>query len=490
MSATAGGAGAILKAARRGDAAEAVRATYRLARQKPQPSAIHSVLDAATKLREPIFAQAAASLAVTAELPTAERVRAALTLTGASYPELALAVLLSVPQPPPEPDMLPRVMMALREVHACSPPDSLTRHQAEALSRRLVPSQPLPLVASERAFQGRPDAAPVAAGPPATVTAADGLPPALLEEARAVLAAFDRQWPRTPHPVVKLVRDVFVNARGQIWDREGRVLRSFGMPLPAQSRQAEASAPDLAEAALAVTYHVNMYHWLSEWLPALAWRLDDAGSDMPVLVGENASAFVGDSLRLGAAGNVPVVGVGHAVFVRRLHLTPVDLRTLTRKEAVGPLLDRLRRAAVAEDGAAAARGRPLYISRRDSQKRPMANEAQLELELARRGFDIVQMSRLPFAEQVATVSAAPLIVAGHGAGLGLLSAARPGRRVVEAVPAHNGRIQLRTCMARISRIIGHEHHLWLQHAPDLRGAWSVDLAPFLAMLDSLPRDAG
>lgn len=489
MSATANGLGAVLEAARRGDASEAARATGRLARQKPGPSAVHSALDAALGLGHPGFVQAAASLAITADLPMAGRVQAALKLALASCSEQALAVLLSVPQPPPEPQLLSQVMVVLREVHSRSAPGSLPRDQAAALSGRLVPSQPLPLVASERAFQGRSDAPPMVDGPPATIIAATGLPSAFLEEARIALAAFDRELPQTSHPAVKVVRDVFVNGHGQIWNREGHIFRSFGVPLPAQSRRAEASAPELEEAALAVTHHNNMYHWLAEWLPSLAWRLDDARLDMPILIRDHAQAFVRESLLLGAAGPLPVMAVGDAVFVRRLHLVARDLRMLARKEAVGLLFDRLRRAALAKDSAPAGRGRPLYISRRDSQKRPMANEAELERELADRGFDIVLMSTLPFGEQVAMISAAPLIVAGHGAGLGLLAAATPGRRVLEAVPVHTGRVVLRTCMARLSRIVGHEHHLWLEDAPAHRNEWSLDLAPFLAMLDTLSRKA-
>jgi hypothetical protein len=99
------------------------------------------------------------------------------------------------------------------------------------------------------------------------------------------------------------------------------------------------------------------------------------------------------------------------------------------------------------------------------------------------------MTPMAFAEKVARVDRAALVVAGHGAGLSLLAAAAPGLRVFEAVPALRGSLALRLCMARISRLVGHRHRAWLQPAP-AAGAWSLPVDEFVAALDAFRAEPG
>ena len=71
-------------------------------------------------------------------------------------------------------------------------------------------------------------------------------------------------------------------------------------------------------------------------------------------------------------------------------------------------------------------------------------------------------------------------MAPHGAGLALLLAARPGTAVVELVPATRASLALRTCFAKVSRVAGLRHHLWLEHPDLVTGAWAADLPGVIA----------
>ena len=476
----------VLAEAAAGDAAAAAAATRPLLRTPCPADAVIRILGAALDLDDARFVRAAAALAMAADMPIPRRIHAAWRLAIAAKGEAAMAVLLSDPRIMTETARLKQIVVTLQEVQGRSDAASLVHHQARQLALRLLPVAAPPAVPAGRHFAGERGATPRPLGAAVTLHAAPGLPAVLHAEAEEVLRAFDRQIPSSPFPEVRIIPDVFVNRHGQLWARDGTVYRSFSTPVPEESRRAEADAPVVPAAALAIETHNNVYHWLAEYYPSLAWCLDEAAGDIPILIRDDAARFVRESLTLGAAGPLSTIEAGDAVLVRQLYVADRGLQLLARPEAVGPLLTRLRDRSVSQGGEA---GCDIYISRRDSRKRPLANEAALEEALAARGFEIAVMSQLPFAEQVARISQARTIVAPHGAGLALLAAARPGRRVIELVPALRGGMQLRTCMARISRMVGHEHHLWLAPEPPAGTPWSPALEPFLAALDALPPTA-
>jgi capsular polysaccharide biosynthesis protein len=224
-----------------------------------------------------------------------------------------------------------------------------------------------------------------------------------------------------------------------------------------------------------------MFHFLVDTYPAVAWLLDAPAPDVPVLVRDDAPQFVHDSFALGGAGRLSIVPVGDTIRVQELLIGDGGVRTLGWHDATAAAMARLRACA-----ASRPRQGGVYISRRDSRKRPLTNEAALEAALEARGIETVVMSDMPFAEQVARVDRAAVVVAPHGAGLGLLAAAAPGLRVFEAVPAMRGSLDLRVCMARISMMVGHEHHLWLE-ATRLGLEWAISLDPFLEAFDAFSR---
>jgi capsular polysaccharide biosynthesis protein len=61
--------------------------------------------------------------------------------------------------------------------------------------------------------------------------------------------------------------------------------------------------------------------------------------------------------------------------------------------------------------------RLIYISRKDALYRKIENEDEVEGYLKKKGFEILQMSKLPFKEQVRACAEAKIVIGPHGAGL-------------------------------------------------------------------------
>jgi hypothetical protein len=76
----------------------------------------------------------------------------------------------------------------------------------------------------------------------------------------------------------------------------------------------------------------------------------------------------------------------------------------------------------------------LYVSRLDSKRRPMVNEAELAAALAARGYFVMTPTEWSPADQIAFFQNADVIVGPHGAGLTGLFATRPTTRVLEIFP--------------------------------------------------------
>jgi hypothetical protein len=99
-------------------------------------------------------------------------------------------------------------------------------------------------------------------------------------------------------------------------------------------------------------------------------------------------------------------------------------------------------------------GRRIYISRRKTGKRSLANEPELQSMLAKFQFETHCMEDYPLSGQAELVRRAELIVAPHGAGLANLMFARTGTQVIEIVPVNRSNAYL---FPQMSRILGLHH---------------------------------
>ena len=378
---------ALRDAAARGDWAEALRLAPLLDPARVGPGIVSAVVSAALVEGRGEHVATAAAFAAAARIRPALRIVLAWQMAQAGHLPEALAVLLADPATHldgPDPTQRPSVLRLLQRAARSDAVPPEQRAAAAALAGRL-------LGASDR--RREPASIPFGpdgprgdlAAPPTVILGAPGLPAAIAQEAGRAMAEFEAMAARLPPPEVSVLRDVFVDRDGLVWDRDGRPVITYQRPVPPAGLAAMASAPAVPAAAMAVETHGNLYHWFAEWLPSLAWRLNDPDGTLPILLSDRAPAFVGESLDLADAGTAPRIAVGDALFVERLFIGSRNLALMAHRAAYGGLLARIAARADALADPAIGHG-PLYISRRDTPKRPLGNEAALEAALAERGF--------------------------------------------------------------------------------------------------------
>lgn len=447
------------------------------------PPLVLAYLNAALALGDAGHVAAATLAAIRAEMPRPRRVLAARRLAGAGHGQEALATLLADPNILRDDGVLtpmgPTLTLIAREIgHPAlkSAIQTAWRRFANLAEPDHLPT-PFGFADAPHMAEGGAPGASFAVFHAGGRMAAEALEfERLHAQFRAILAVDRAPW-------VRVWENVFVNSMGQIWRPDRRLLRTHRWPLLHRSRAAMATAPRLTEAVFAFNEAFNFFHWYAEWLPALAWMPE--GRDPPIALLElpGAPAFVQESLDLAFARPPPRVTVGDAVFVERLYMAPQGALWLTRLGAYRPMLARIEAAADAE--AARHPGpRRLYLSRRGSAARPMANEAEVEAALAARGYETVRMEELPLLRSIALMRGAEAIVAPHGAGLARLLTSRPGLSVFELMPVTPAWHVPRSCMAQLSRVAGHRHAMWLEPAFGAEERWQVDIPP---MLDALAR---
>lgn len=79
----------------------------------------------------------------------------------------------------------------------------------------------------------------------------------------------------------------------------------------------------------------------------------------------------------------------------------------------------------------------IYISRKDSVRRPLVNETEVEAFLLEEGFTIIEMSKLSLVEQILIMQNASFIIAPHGAALVNLAFCSEGTKVIELANKEN-----------------------------------------------------
>ncbi len=226
-------------------------------------------------------------------------------------------------------------------------------------------------------------------------------------------------------------------------------------------------------AVLNARYSHNYFHWLIEILPRL----------VPMRrAGIAADYYLVDCLS-------PIQQQALAAFgIKRQQLIQPHCKLLLEAdELVVPSFPspdclrefgRLMLAGLGADGAVAA-PRRIFISRRKTGTRTLANERPLEQLLHAHGFETHSMEDYPLAKQARLVHEAEIVVATHGAGLANLVFARPGTRVIEIVPA--GRFNY-ACYPKRTRFFGLHHQLVFAECPGRKQVLQVSLADVAAAL--------
>jgi len=318
----------------------------------------------------------------------------------------------------------------------------------------------------------------------AAVHAGPGVPAAHVERLEADLAKFRDGQAKPSKPRVGVYENVFVDGSGQVWSEDGSILISQGAVAP------KVSKADVAHIPLAL--HVSgrakgLYPWLVEQVPKLSWLLEDGAPKPRLLLGEKGQGYELETLRLVGLDVADVVRGSRPVFVEKLLVAKVGLRSFPRWKRIAPIYDRIVARALTEASADASDR--IYVSRSDASQRKMENEAAVEAALTARGFRICVLSETPLAEQIAAMSRAKVIVGAHGSGLAHIAVAQPGAKVIELLPICEGADTQRLNYAHLAIARGLEHHAWAEAQPAAKAPWSVHLDGFLAMLDPVLGEA-
>jgi capsular polysaccharide biosynthesis protein len=189
--------------------------------------------------------------------------------------------------------------------------------------------------------------------------------------------------------------------------------------------------------------HEHFFHFLFDRLPRLYYLLEKfplGRERVVVLTNEKLPAFQRDIYRFVAARhpNVRFEAVPERerwVLPRLFHLD--DFQPIKRTLASAGALAFMRRL-VFDGYAIATNQKPslrLYVTRADTKKRRVTNEAELMTMLAARGFASVAPGRLPLREQAALFAQAEIVAGAHGAGLTNILFAPHDAGVVEIFPA-------------------------------------------------------
>jgi capsular polysaccharide biosynthesis protein len=98
--------------------------------------------------------------------------------------------------------------------------------------------------------------------------------------------------------------------------------------------------------------------------------------------------------------------------------------------------------------------RKLYLTRKGTWSRSVANESEFLPALLERGFQIVDCGALTFEEQVRLFSEAVVVVGPHGAALTNILWSPPGIKVFEIFEP----VAVRRCYWSMCRTLGHKHY--------------------------------
>ena len=164
-------------------------------------------------------------------------------------------------------------------------------------------------------------------------------------------------------------------------------------------------------ATMAYSGHTGYYHWIFECLPRLKLLEDVIDEIDYLIVPYNLKRFHLESLNLLGFPEEKLLKIKDGAHLLCENLfVPSSLPSVSKWAC-----DFLRESFIPKD--VAEPHRLIYISRNDALYRKIINENEVQDYLRDIGFEIVQMSKLTFLEQVKICAEAQVVVGPHGAGL-------------------------------------------------------------------------
>lgn len=213
-----------------------------------------------------------------------------------------------------------------------------------------------------------------------------------------------------PYPIHRWKGKVFIEALREStkYLSEPRYLMALeAMPFVKKEKIAEA-------VLLAMPAYENYFHWLVETMPRLKMIEEDKRlCDLPVILPENRTPkFIRESLEMaGYLDKTRFLDDGvyqfetlhiPTLFSQPSHPSPLAIEWIREKLVQPDFIDKNKR---------------LYVSRKDSLRRYVSNETEVEQILSQFGFETVCLTNYSFKEQIKLFQGAEMVIGSHGAGL-------------------------------------------------------------------------
>ena len=197
--------------------------------------------------------------------------------------------------------------------------------------------------------------------------------------------------------------------------------------------------------------NLGYYHWLLDAMGQVLIARREMGSGVKVLVSNHSFGFVRDGLSFFGIRDEDIVLSDGPVMAERAIMVArnPDLGVIFKDNIV------VLRDEIAKHWDNSVKPfRKIYVSRRLERNRAIRNEKEVEDRARKAGFEVCYFEKMPFAEQMKTVSEASVVMGIHGAGLSNIIAGRMGLKVIELLNP----VWFNTCFAQLASQLGFEYH--------------------------------
>ncbi|MCM2372209.1 glycosyltransferase family 61 protein [Aporhodopirellula aestuarii] len=210
----------------------------------------------------------------------------------------------------------------------------------------------------------------------------------------------------------------------------------------------------------------NYFHWLSEVLPRieLVRRADLLDADAYLI--DCHKSFQQQSLDMLGIPREKIIEPHEGLLIRAENLIVPSFYSATARQHLGPLMKSALGLIDADQTTTATRR--IYVSRRHSKNRNLANEREVSKLLEGFDFETHFLEQYSIEKQIRLFHDAQIVVGLHGAGLTNMIFARPPLHVIEIRPNRCDR----TCFAELSEDLG--HHLQVVTAEQRKRRGPID----------------
>ena len=196
------------------------------------------------------------------------------------------------------------------------------------------------------------------------------------------------------------------------------------------------------------------YHWLLESLPNFLYTLNEY-EDVKVIIAKDAPIYMIDALKILFKNSYDqkVIVLDDNIYSKYLCFTQCQAYSGFVCNNDIKIIQRCIKDKYLGNSSIKNDKKRIYISRRKTSRRRLANEIELETELRKLDFMVVFNEDMSLTDQMRRYSDTEIIVSPHGAGLSNIIWANNSIKVIEIFPSNF----INDCYARLAIQQGHSY---------------------------------